>query len=188
MPNPTESFRSGACRKYFDTRGAAQGARVSSVYGRRRHPVYGDIRMHSGVDFAAALGTPVYATGPGRIRFIGRRGGYGRMVEISHGSSTMTRYAHLKAIPEGVREGQQVAAGDRIGSIGSSRTATGPNLHYEVRVDGRTTDPLAEDQNIAISRTTQSGEMALERLVRARADLQQLMTEQSPTQRTSSES
>lgn len=100
----------------------------------------------------------------------------------------MTRYAHLNAIAEGVREGQQVAAGDRIGTVGSSGAATGPNLHYEVRVDGRPTDPLAEDQNIAISRTTQSGEMALEHLVRARADLQQLMTKQSPTQRTSSES
>ncbi|MGB1216019.1 MAG: M23 family metallopeptidase [Pikeienuella sp.] len=119
---------------------------------------------------------------------MGRRGGYGRTVEISHGSSTMTRYAHLNAIAEGVREGQQVAAGDRIGTVGSSGAATGPNLHYEVRVDGRPTDPLAEDQNIAISRTTQSGEMALEHLVRARADLQQLMTKQSPTQRTSSES
>jgi murein DD-endopeptidase MepM/ murein hydrolase activator NlpD len=123
-----------------------KGARLSSVYGNRRHPVFGDVRMHTGVDFAAPHGTPVYATAPGRISFIGRRGGYGRVVEIAHGSDTMTRYAHLSSAPEGLSIGVRVAAGDIIGRVGATGTATGPNLHYEVRVDGRPTDPMSEER------------------------------------------
>lgn len=123
-----------------------KGARLSSVYGNRRHPVFGDVRMHTGVDFAAPHGTPVYATAPGRISFVGRRRGYGRVVEISHGSDTMTRYAHLSAVPEELGVGDRVAAGDKIGSVGATGTATGPNLHYEVRVDGQPTDPMSEER------------------------------------------
>ena len=121
------------------------GARLSSVFGRRRHPVYGDVRMHTGVDYAAPSGAPVSATAPGRIAFIGRRGGYGRVVELSHGRGTMTRYAHLSAVPDGLSVGDRVSAGDLIGRVGATGTATGPNLHYEVRVDGRPIDPLAEE-------------------------------------------
>lgn len=123
-----------------------EGARLSSVFGRRTHPVYGNVRMHTGVDFAAARGTPVYATGPGRISFVGRRGGYGRVVEIAHGSDTTTLYAHLSGVPNGLSEGNRVAAGDIIGNVGATGTATGPNLHYEVRVDGQPTDPLSDNR------------------------------------------
>lgn len=119
------------------------GARVSSVFGRRNHPVYGNVRMHKGVDFAAALGTPVRATAPGRISFIGWRSGYGRVVEIAHGSDTMTRYAHLSSVPDNLARGQRVIAEDVIGRVGATGTATGPNLHYEVLVDGQPTDPLS---------------------------------------------
>lgn len=121
------------------------GARLSSVFGRRRHPVYGDMRMHTGVDYAARRGAPVSATAPGRIAFVGRRGGYGRVVELSHGRGTMTRYAHLSAVPDGLSVGDRVGAGDLIGRVGATGTATGPNLHYEVRVDGRPIDPLVEE-------------------------------------------
>ncbi|WP_297779665.1 M23 family metallopeptidase, partial [uncultured Roseovarius sp.] len=82
-----------------------EGARLSSVFGRRTHPVYGNVRMHTGVDFAAARGTPVKATAPGRVSFIGRRGGYGRVVEIAHGSDTLTRYAHLSEVPDTLEQG-----------------------------------------------------------------------------------
>lgn len=123
-----------------------KGARLSSVYGNRRHPVYGDVRMHTGVDFAAPHGTPVYTTAPGRISFIGRRGGYGRVIEVTHGTDTMTRYAHLSSVPESLAIGDRVAAGDNIGRVGATGTATGPNLHYEVRVDGRPTDPMSEER------------------------------------------
>ena len=120
------------------------GARLTSVFGRRRHPVYGNVRMHTGVDFAAAHGTPVHSTAPGRIAFIGWRGGYGRVVEIANGAETLTRYAHLSVVPEDLAEGQLVSAGDTVGLVGATGTTTGPNLHYEVLVDGRPTDPLAD--------------------------------------------
>ena len=146
-----------------------EGARLSSVFGRRTHPVYGNVRMHTGVDFAAARGTPVQATAPGRVRFIGWRNGYGRVVEISHGSDTTTRYAHLSAVPEGLAQGQRVAAGDVIGRVGATGTATGPNLHYEVLVDGRPTDPLSDDRLAEAAESDADDTAALSRLAEARA-------------------
>ncbi|MBW4964133.1 M23 family metallopeptidase [Sulfitobacter sp. CW3] len=122
-----------------------EGARLSSVFGQRKHPIYGNMRMHTGVDYAAAAGTPIAATAPGRVSFIGWRSGYGRVVEIQHGSDTMTRYAHLSAVPEGQAVGNRVLAGETIGQVGETGTATAPNLHYEVRVDGRPIDPLGEE-------------------------------------------
>ena len=101
--------------------------------------------MHTGVDYAAPRGAPVSATAPGRVAFVGRRGGYGRVVELSHGPGTMTRYAHLSAVPDGLSVGDRVGAGDLIGRVGATGTATGPNLHYEVRVDGQPIDPLAAE-------------------------------------------
>ena len=122
------------------------GARLSSAFGPRRHPVFGDVRMHTGVDYAVPEGTPISATAPGRVAFVGRRGGYGRVVEIAHGSDTMTRYAHLSAAAEGLAVGDRVSAGQRIGRVGQTGTATGPNLHYEVRIGGRPVDPLGDDR------------------------------------------
>ena len=145
-----------------------EGARLSSVFGRRTHPVYGNVRMHTGVDFAAASGTPVRATAPGRVSFIGWRGGYGRVVEIAHGSDTMTRYAHLSAVPEGLAKGQRVAAGDVIGRVGATGTATGPNLHYEVLVDGRPTDPLSDDRLAEAAESEADDTAARLRLAEAR--------------------
>ncbi len=145
-----------------------EGARLSSVFGRRTHPVFGNVRMHTGVDFAAARGTPVQATAPGRVNFIGWRGGYGRVVEISHGSDTMTRYAHLSAVPEDLAQGQRVAAGDVIGRVGATGTATGPNLHYEVLVDGRPTDPLSDDRLAEAAESDADDTAALSSLAEAR--------------------
>ncbi len=145
------------------------GARLSSVYGQRRHPVYGNIRMHTGVDFAAARGTPVRATAPGRISYVGWRGGYGRVVEIAHGANTMTRYAHLGAVADGIAPGQRVDAGDMIGNVGSTGTATGPNLHYEVRVDGRPTDPMSDERLAAAAADENEDALADARLNDARA-------------------
>ena len=146
-----------------------EGARLSSVFGRRTHPVFGNVRMHTGVDFAAARGTPVQSTAPGRVSFIGWRGGYGRVVEIAHGSDTMTRYAHLSAVPDGLAQGQRVAAGDVIGRVGATGTATGPNLHYEVLVDGRPTDPLTDDRLAEAAESEADDTAALSRLAEARA-------------------
>ena len=153
-----------------------EGARLSSVFGRRTHPVYGNVRMHTGVDFAAARGTPVKATAPGRVSFIGRRGGYGRVVEISHGSDTLTRYAHLSEVPDTLEHGQSVMAGDMIGRVGATGTATGPNLHYEVLVDGRPTDPLSDDRLAEAADRDAVGTAALERLAEARSLLAERLT------------
>ena len=152
-----------------------KGARLSSVYGNRRHPVFGDVRMHTGVDFAAPHGTPVHATAPGRISFVGRRGGYGRVVEIAHGSDTMTRYAHLSSVPDGLVVGDRVAAGDNIGRVGATGTATGPNLHYEVRVDGRATDPMSEERLAAAASQTEISTNVLARLEIVRAQFSGLL-------------
>ncbi|MGR3708910.1 MAG: M23 family metallopeptidase [Alterinioella nitratireducens] len=123
-----------------------EGARLSSAFGNRVHPIYGNVRMHTGVDFSAPSGAPVRATAPGRISYVGWRGGYGRVVEVAHGANTITRYTHLSAVPEGLAPGQRVMAGDMIGRVGATGTATGPNLHYEVMVNGRPTDPLADNR------------------------------------------
>lgn len=155
-----------------------KGARLSSVYGNRRHPVFGDVRMHTGVDFAAPHGTPVYATAPGRISFVGRRRGYGRVVEISHGSDTMTRYAHLSSVPEGLGVGDRVAAGDNIGRVGATGTATGPNLHYEVRVDGRPTDPMSDERLAAAASQIETSDTFLARLEDVRAQLSGLLDQE----------
>lgn len=155
-----------------------EGARLSSVFGRRTHPVFGNVRMHTGVDFAAARGTPIQATAPGRISFIGWRGGYGRVVEITHGSDTMTRYAHLSAVPDGLARGQRVMAGDVIGRVGATGTATGPNLHYEVRVNGRPTDPLSDERLTEAAERQADDKAALSRLTEARSLLaEQLASE-----------
>lgn len=162
-------YRDGKVMRVFAQ--PVEGARLSSVFGRRRHPIYGNVRMHTGVDFAAARGTPIHATAPGRVRFIGRRGGYGRVVEVAHGADTMTRYAHLSAVPDGLAPGDRVAAGDIIGNVGATGTATGPNLHYEVRVNGRPTDPLSDGRLAEAAEAAMQGAAALGKLDDARARL-----------------
>lgn len=160
-------YRDGAVMRIFAQ--PVDGARLSSVFGRRTHPVYGDTRMHTGVDFAAARGAPVYATAPGRVSFIGWRGGYGHVVEIAHGSDTTTLYAHLSAAPDDLSRGDRVAAGDLIGRVGATGTATGPNLHYEVRVNGRPTDPLSDERLAEAAEDEVDDAAALTRLNEARS-------------------
>ena len=136
----TTIFRDGAPIRTFAP--PVVGAQLTSIFGNRRHPVYGDVRMHTGVDLSAPRGTPVYATAAGRVVFVGRRNGYGRVIEIAHGRSLMTRYSHLSAFSDGLAEGVRVEAGRQIGAVGSSGLATAPNLHYEVRLDDKPVDPL----------------------------------------------
>jgi murein DD-endopeptidase MepM/ murein hydrolase activator NlpD len=115
--------------------------RVSSGFSRARlHPILNTIRAHEGTDYAAPLGTPVYAAGDGRIRFRGQKGGYGNVVEIDHGGGFATVYGHLSrfAAP---KTGTRVTRGQTIGYVGMTGLATGPHLHYEFHVDGRYVDP-----------------------------------------------
>lgn len=120
----------------------AKGGRLSSAFGPRKHPVYADVRVHTGVDFAAVLGAPIVTTASGDVSFIGWRSGYGRVVEIAHGSDIITRYAHLNAVTEGLALGDRVSTGTVIGEVGETGTTTSPNLHYEVRVADQPVDPL----------------------------------------------
>jgi len=113
--------------------------RVSSGFGRRRDPFRGRVAYHRGIDLAAGRGTPICAPAAGEVVAVGRRGGYGNLVEIDHGNGVVTRYAHLHAYL--VKRGDTVAPGERIGLMGRSGRATGVHLHYEVLVDDRPVDP-----------------------------------------------
>ena len=115
-------------------------ASVTSPFGYRRDPFLGLLALHSGVDLAQAYGAEIRATGAGRVTHAGPAGGYGIMVEIDHGNGLTTRYAHMSEAL--VEEGQEVAKGAVVGRMGSSGRATGPHLHYEVRVDGEPVDPV----------------------------------------------
>ncbi|MBC7952983.1 MAG: M23 family metallopeptidase [Rhodospirillaceae bacterium] len=112
---------------------------VSSGFGLRRDPINRRRAMHAGIDLLAPMRSPVVATAPGRVVFAGRKGGYGRMVEIDHGLGVHTRYGHLSAIH--VHTGQSLAVGQRVGLLGSTGRSTGPHLHYEVMVDGKPRNP-----------------------------------------------
>ena len=120
--------------------GVVQGKRISSLYGNRIHPITGRRRFHEGIDIAAPHGNGVYAYTSGKIVQAGWNGGYGLSILIDHGNGLKTRYAHLSKI--GVRIGQRVETGDRIGAIGSTGNSTGPHLHFEVIKNGRTQNPL----------------------------------------------
>src|SRR5688572_2700373 len=123
-------------RKAF-MRSPVQFSRVSSRFNlSRKHPVLNRIRAHRGVDYAAPTGTPVRAAGEGRVRFVGRQGGYGNVVELEHGSGVVTVYGHLSRFATQLKRGQRVALGSVIGYVGSTGLATGPHLHYEYRVRG----------------------------------------------------
>jgi murein DD-endopeptidase MepM/ murein hydrolase activator NlpD len=115
------------------------GAETSS-YGYRRDPFTNRRKMHKGVDYRAPRGTPVVAAGPGVVEFARRKSGYGRVVMIDHGHGVQTRYAHLQSIE--VDSGDRVSPGTLIGTVGSTGRATGPHLHFELRIDGEAYDPL----------------------------------------------
>ena len=122
-------------------------ARLTSGFGMRFHPILRVSRMHAGVDFPTPVGTPLYATGDGRVRSVGRQGGYGTVVEIEHPlAGKFTRYAHLSRVAEGVRVGAVVRRGQTVAYSGDSGLSTAPHLHYEVRkLDAAETpvDPVA---------------------------------------------
>ena len=116
--------------------------RISSRYGKRRHPTLNQLKMHKGVDYAAKRGTPIKAAGDGKISFRGRKGGYGRVVIIQHGGRYSTLYAHMQSFKKSMYVGKRVKQGQIIGYVGSSGRATGPHLHYEFRVNGTHRNPL----------------------------------------------
>lgn len=114
---------------------------LASGFGFRTHPIYKVRKLHSGIDFAASIGTPIYATADGKVdRVDVKFSGYGKMVEIDHGFGYRTRYAHMHDFA--VRNGQNVKRGDLIGYVGNTGMSTAPHLHYEVLINGSQVDPV----------------------------------------------
>ena len=136
---------------YFDRNGTTaqkallktpiDGARLSSRFGMRRHPILGYTRMHKGLDFAAATGTPIMAAGDGHVEMAKRNGAYGKYIRLRHNGGYSTAYAHLSGFAKGVRPGSKVRQGQIIGYAGSTGRSTGPHLHYEILVGGQQVNP-----------------------------------------------
>jgi murein DD-endopeptidase MepM/ murein hydrolase activator NlpD len=138
--------RTGRSLRKFLLRTPVDGARLSSGFGMRRHPILGYSRMHKGVDFAAPSGTPIYAAGSGRVASAGRNGGYGNYIQIRHSGEYSTAYAHLSRFAKGIRPGARVQQGQVIGYVGTTGRSTGPHLHYEVLRNASQINPLSVKQ------------------------------------------
>src|SRR5690606_25925726 len=111
------------------------GARVSSSFGYRKHPILGYQKLHRGVDFAAPIGTPIYAAGDATVEFAGPKGPNGNFVALRHDNGWRTLYLHMNAFGEGIVAGARVRQGQRVGEVGTTGRSTGPHLHYEVHIN-----------------------------------------------------
>ncbi len=132
----------GKSSRKFLIRTPIIGAKMTSPFGMRFHPILGYTRLHTGVDWAAPIGSPVFAAGNGTITSAGWDSGYGRRIEIQHANGYETTYNHLSAFARGIRDGAQVKQGQVLGYLGETGLATGPHLHYEVLVNGHFVDPM----------------------------------------------
>jgi len=138
----TDYFQpSGRSVKHTLMKTPIKGARMSSGFGKRRHPVLGYTKMHAGVDFAAPKGTPIFAAGDGIVERAGWFSSYGKYIRIRHGSNLKTAYAHMSKINSKVKSGKRVKQGQVIGYVGTTGRSTGPHLHYEVIKNGRKVNP-----------------------------------------------
>lgn len=163
---------------YFDPKGASvrkallrtpvDGARLTSRFGKRRHPILGYTKMHRGIDFGAASGTPIMAAGDGVVAQAGRNGGYGNYIRIRHNSEFSTAYAHLKGLARGIHSGKRIRQGEIIGYVGSTGNSTGPHLHYEVMRSDRQVNPLSV--KLPTGETLAGGDLAKFRTARADID------------------
>lgn len=123
-------------------RNAIPFTRVSSTFGKRKHPIHKRWKMHNGIDFAAPTGTPIRATGDGVVDYIGSKGGFGKTIILRHPNNIKTLYAHQSRFAKGLKRGDRVSQGETIGYVGSTGWSTGPHLHYEFRVNNKPVDPL----------------------------------------------
>lgn len=162
--------------RYYDEKGRSLASlflrnpvsfrRISSNFGRRRHPILGTMRNHNGTDYAANAGTPVRSIGDGVIISAGRNGGYGNMIEVRHSNGFVSRYAHLRGFAEGIRKGARVRIEQTIGYVGSTGLSTAPHLHFEILVGGQFRDPRRALAAVAAGPPLGGGELA--RFERAR--------------------
>ena len=123
-------------------RSPVEFSRISSRFGKRKHPISKKWKAHKGVDYAAARGTPIRATADGKVILAGRKGGYGKTVILRHAGRMTTLYAHMNGYAKGIKSGARVKQGQTIGYVGSTGMSTGPHLHYEFRLDGVHRNPL----------------------------------------------
>ncbi|WP_299344024.1 M23 family metallopeptidase [uncultured Maritalea sp.] len=129
-------------KKFLMRRPLQGGGNLRSNYGYRRHPIFKTYKLHTGVDLSAKTGTPIYASGDGVVKRAQWVSGYGRFVSLSHANGYETAYAHMTRIAEGMKPGVRVRQGQVIGYVGSTGYSTGPHLHFEIKINGRTVDPL----------------------------------------------
>ena len=145
-------YRAPAGIDYFNAAGESvrkallktplDGAKLTSGFGKRTHPILGYTRMHRGVDFAAPVGTPIVAAGNGTVEVAGTNGAYGNYVRIRHSGNYQTAYAHLSRFGTGMRAGRAIKQGQIIGYVGTTGLSTGPHLHYEIMVSGNQVNPV----------------------------------------------
>src|SRR5580693_5861606 len=159
-------------RKFLVRKPIAEGE-MTSPFGMRFHPILHYARMHTGVDWAAPIGTPIYAAGNGSVIKAGWDGGYGRRVEIQHANGYVTAYNHMSGFGRWIVEGAHVVQGQTVGYLGDSGLATGPHLHYEVIINGNFVDPMA----IKLPRTREFDGRMLAAFKRERDRIDQLMAE-----------
>jgi murein DD-endopeptidase MepM/ murein hydrolase activator NlpD len=133
---------SGKSAKKFLVRKPVNDAIMRSGFGGRRHPILGYVKMHTGVDWATAYGTPIFASGNGVLEKVGPEGGYGKYIRIKHNNGYETAYGHMSAFAKGMEIGKRVRQGQVIGFVGSTGQSTGPHVHYEILVNGRFVDPM----------------------------------------------
>jgi murein DD-endopeptidase MepM/ murein hydrolase activator NlpD len=153
--NPLEAIHfdtpGSSTGQYYDASGISLRAaflrapvafrRITSIFGARKHPIFGQWRNHTGTDYAAPMGTPIRAIGDGIVVFAGRKGGYGNVIDIRHRNGMVSRYGHMRNFAPGMRSGARVVMGSTIGFVGMTGWATGPHLHFEIRVSGVARDP-----------------------------------------------
>lgn len=162
----------GRSAKKFLMRKPMDGGVFRSGFGGRRHPILGYYRMHTGVDWAASVGSPILASGSGVIEEAGWKGGYGRFVKIAHNNGYGTGYGHMSSFAKGIEKGTRVRQGQVIGYVGSTGLSTGPHLHYEVYINQVAVDPM----RVRLPRGKELGGGMLAEFQRERSHTDALMT------------
>jgi murein DD-endopeptidase MepM/ murein hydrolase activator NlpD len=166
----------GRSTRKFLIRQPIGASRITSGFGSRYHPILGYTKVHTGVDFAAPIGTPIFAAGNGTVLTAGWHSGYGRRVEVQHANGYVTAYNHLSGFARGVAEGVRVRQGQIVGFLGSSGLSTGPHLHYEVMVNGHFVDPM----RVKLARTREIEGRLLAEFKRERDRIDALLAKASP--------
>ena len=161
----------GRSMKKFLMRTPVDGARISSSFGMRKHPILGYTKFHEGVDFAAPKGTPIYAAGNGKVEIAGWVRGYGNFVRLKHANGYETGYGHMSAFARGIHPGVRVHQGEVIGYVGSTGRSTGPHLHYEISIHGKKVNPLG----IKVPTGTQLAGKELKKYQATRSDIMKEM-------------